>query len=26
IGQPYTIEAQLDSFNAAWKQAQAAAN
>jgi threonine synthase len=23
IGQPYTIEAQLDSFNAAWKQAQA---
>jgi threonine synthase len=24
IGQPYTIEAQLDSFNAAWQQAQAA--
>jgi threonine synthase len=23
IGQPYTIEAQLDSFNAAWQQAQA---
>jgi threonine synthase len=22
IGKPYTIEAQLDSFNAAWKQAQ----
>jgi threonine synthase len=24
IGAPYTIEAQLDSFNAAWQQAQAA--
>jgi threonine synthase len=24
IGQPYTIEAQLESFNAAWQQAQAA--
>ena len=24
IGKPYTIEAQLDSFNAAWQQAQAA--
>jgi len=23
IGKPYTIEAQLDSFNAAWQQAQA---
>ncbi len=23
IGQPYTIEAQLDSFKAAWQQAQA---
>jgi threonine synthase len=23
IGQPYTIEAQLDSFNAAWQRAQA---
>ncbi len=23
IGKPYTIEAQLDSFNAAWRQAQA---
>ena len=24
IGAPYTIEAQLDSFKAAWQQAQAA--
>ena len=24
IGEPYLIEAQLDSFNAAWQQAQAA--
>ena len=23
IGKPYTIEAQLDAFNTAWKQAQA---
>ena len=26
IGQPYTIEAKLDSFTAAWQQAQARAN
>ena len=24
IGEPYLIEAQLDSFKAAWQQAQAA--